>query len=631
MKRILLFLFLLTASSAFATDRYALTTGGTGSGTCTTIGTPCTVAYMLTQLTAGDIGYFCATDCDGADSGTYTGWFNDSIPSGTSFANAVTLKPYPGETITLQPSAGAERVFNFYGNDTHYIIISGFVMDCVNVSNDCVKVADSGGTYADHIRIQSNEIKNAVGNGVLLTGPSPAGSAGGFNEILSNNIHDNATFDFMPFGHGIYVTSKSNLIDGNTIHDHSSDTAHNSLGVHIYNGGSGGLNDNVVRNNTIYNNTKGGCILVADGSNIQVYNNVCYGNYSGITAFSGLTAALIYNNTCYSNTIHGVESKGGSATLFTNNILYMNGTNLLNTSGSYTSTTNLIGTNPFFTNAAGNDFTLTASSTAAIDQGTSVASVLTTDILGTARPSGLAFDIGAYEYVSGSAPPATSSIQFDSACTGQGSGASITFTCTVGDNPNRAAVLFVATGTATATTISASDFNGDSFGASICTADENTGGIDAIVDAFVLNAPDVGTHTVTVTLSDAAGGSAAAMMSFYAINQSVSHGTAVGATGNSGTPSVTVTTAVGDLVVDSAYRWGTTATPTVGTGQTSRYTPVQAGSDPDYMAGSTKPASTTSTAMSWTFFGAADRWATCGVPLTPAQLTAIPVLTRRRR
>ncbi len=620
---------LLASSSCWATDRYALTSGGTSAGTCTTIGSPCTVDRLLTQLVPGDTGFFCATDCDGADSGTYTGWFNDSIPSGTSFSNAVTLKPYTGESITLQPAAGAERVFNFYGNDTQYIIVSGFVMDCVNVGYDCVKVADASGTMADHIRIQNNELKNAKGNGILLTGGA-AGVGGGSNEILSNNIHDCATFDFSPFGHAVYITSASNLVDGNTIHDNSSDTAHNTLAVHIYNSGGGGLNNNIVRNNVIYNNTRGGGILAADGTNTQIYNNVIYNNYVGITAYASSISAIIYSNTIYGSTLNGIDVRSGATTAFIrNNIAYNNGTNYTDAGTGTTHEFNLEGTNPSFVDAASGNFNLLTGS-AAIDYGTTLGGAYTTDIVGTSRPQGSAYDAGAYEFVAPPAPPSgggSGVVGYDSACAANASGSTISFSCTVANNPNRVSVLFVAIGTVTGTTVSSASFNGVSYGASICSITE-TSGSDMKLIGYLLKQPDVGTFTVSVTLSDSAPSAGAGVVNFYGVNQTTPNRTPATAGALTGNPTVAVTTSVGDLVVDAAYEWN--SSPTAGTDQTARFL-TQVGSDPEDMAGSTKTATTTSTTMSWTFVGPDERWTQCAVPLIPgASLGAIPILARRR-
>lgn len=58
---------------------------------------------------------------------------------------------------------------------------------------------------------------------------------------------------------------------------------------------------------------------------------------------------------------------------------------------------------PLFTNALGNNFTISPSSIAR-DAGTDLGSSYNLDILGVARPQGPGWDIGAYEYIVSTRP-----------------------------------------------------------------------------------------------------------------------------------------------------------------------------------------------------------------------------------
>ncbi len=356
---------------------YYVSQGGNNGNGLSLANAKTTIAAGIALLSGGDTLLI--------NSGTYTEAGDFNPPSGGSWATATVVGPVSGATVVVRPASG-NRVFDFIAKS--YIKVEGgntLILDAVNCSYDAIKIDDDGGgNFSHHIRIANCEIKNAKGNGILSNGPHPAAGLGGFNQFVGNNIHNCATFDFGPFGHAIYISSGNNLIELNTLHDCNSDTAHNTLGVHIYNSGFGGLDSNIVRRNFIYNMTRGGGILVADGTSSQVYDNIIKGCYQGITAYTSSVSPLIANNTVYGSTLAGVEIKGANVQLI-NNILYLNGTNLLHTSGSYTNTTNLIGVNPLFVDPANGDFHLQPTSPA-INAGTDLTSYgFNTDFYGNVR------------------------------------------------------------------------------------------------------------------------------------------------------------------------------------------------------------------------------------------------------
>ena len=108
-------------------------------------------------------------------------------------------------------------------------------------------------------------------------------------------------------------------------------------------------------------NSHGSIVIGGDSSDAVVRNNIIYGNSSQITN-SG-TEAKPSNNLCGSP---------GTGCAFVGN--------------------------PIFANAPLNDLRLTEHSTVAIDQGSDLSAIFTTDVEGSNRPVGVAFDIGAYEF-----------------------------------------------------------------------------------------------------------------------------------------------------------------------------------------------------------------------------------------
>jgi len=66
--------------------------------------------------------------------------------------------------------------------------------------------------------------------------------------------------------------------------------------------------------------------------------------------------------------------------------------------------TTAINANPNFANVAAANFQLQEGSPC-VDAGKDVSSVVSLDLLGASRPQGLAFDIGAFEWISGTVAP----------------------------------------------------------------------------------------------------------------------------------------------------------------------------------------------------------------------------------
>jgi len=374
----------LAPASTSVRDYYVATNGSNSNPG--TISQPfLTIAKGVSVLTPGDTLF--------VESGTYAESLQATIPGGTSWSNPVTVMAYPGDTVTIEPTSAqnAQSVFMFYGAQEQYIVVQGFTINATHVTNDAVKITDSSsGGAASHIKIDNCEIENAPQCGVLTT------DGADYNEFIDLTVHNNGTTDLY---HGIYISTQDNTVSGCTSYSNG------GCGIQVYSEGeTTDCNGNVVSDNECYDNGVDGYadgIDVSSGSNIQVYDNICYGNSGdGIAVdYWRPTDVTVVNNTCVGNGDNGiyVGNDGGLAvgTLVNNNISYNNAQgDFTNLGTSTTQLTNLFGVNPLFVNLAGDNFHLTASSPA-INAGTA-ANAPSTDFDGAPRPQGAGVDIGAY-------------------------------------------------------------------------------------------------------------------------------------------------------------------------------------------------------------------------------------------
>ncbi len=131
-------------------------------------------------------------------------------------------------------------------------------------------------------------------------------------------------------------------------------------------------------------------------------------------------------------------------------------------------------------------------------------------------------------------------------------------------------------------------------------------------ELWYLVAPAAGAHNIVVTTS-AANVVAATSMSFSGVDQTTPLGSVVSAIGTDTTPSLSVTSAMGEPVYDIVGALGTTA-PTQGLQQTLRQTTDTSTGATQLVAGSsTEPGLAVPAAMSWTI-PSAD-WAIAAVPI----------------
>lgn len=213
--------------------------------------------------------------------------------------------------------------------------------------------------------------------------------------------------------------------------------------------------------------------------------------------------------------------------------------------------------------------------------------------------------------------PSTSwaAIAFDAAASGNATGTSLAYSHTVSGS-DRVLIVGVTLYSNSTQTVSTVTYNGVSMTLiPSCTAEAN----DLRVEQWYLVAPATGANNVVVTPTATTPAISSVAASFTGVDQSTPIGTCATATGTSTGPSVNVTSAAGEVVVDTMAFWGSGSSPsgTQGASQTFR--------DDDfydhafgrfYNAVSTEAGAGTVT-MSWTIDDN-HNWAIAGTPLKEA-------------
>jgi hypothetical protein len=271
-----------------------------------------------------------------------------------------------------------------------------------------------------YIRIEGFEIKNIrkVANG----GGSGIEVFEGANyEFVGNHIHHigNVCTSSINGEVGIYLYKANKvLIDGNNMHDigrfengeQGCTNTNNNYKNHDH-GIYHDLGDDVtISNNIFYNFKRGWAIQAYPGARarMKILNNTFafpnpYNVGHIIIYYTSATDSLIENNIFYQPKTAALHLEGATGTnnKIGNNIVY--GGVISNfTPAGYLFSNNRENTDPLMVAPASLNFHLQSTSPA-INTGL-YESIVTKDFDGNLRPSGGAYDIGAYEYVSASAP-----------------------------------------------------------------------------------------------------------------------------------------------------------------------------------------------------------------------------------
>jgi parallel beta-helix repeat protein len=451
--------------------------------------------------------------------------------SGTAAARIV-FQSYPGETAILDGSQlpantdalsiGGQYV-DLKGfevrNATHNgIVVWGGSHD--RILNDVVHDNQYSGIYSGYsspnvvsdITVDGNTVyHNALMNSAKTLASWPAALVG--QRVANYTVTNNTVYD--NYGEGIdFVLGDGGLASGNTLHDNY------SVEMYLDNASHVTLQQNLIytTNDPTYYRSWGA--VTGPAASFQVANetysdsNPCdhdtiinniaigghwnfrYGNYK---SGGGLRDFVVANNTFYSasGSMLSIDADAGHTnTVFSNNLFYQtnghpmvqfNGTaGLSNLSFSY----NLwyggsagpaagpgdVNANPLLANPGGTqatDYRLLGNSPA-IDTGVTVPAV-TTDYFGTGRPQGVAYDIGAYEYV-----PVPSTLTISGFASPSTAGVSGSFTVTARDAFGRLATGYLGT-------------------VHFTSSDGQAG----LPGDYTFTAADKGAHTFTVTLKTA--------------------------------------------------------------------------------------------------------------------------------
>ena len=425
---------------------YFATTGGDDESGDGSWGNPWrTIPKTADNLAPGDIAYIG----DGVDQTTETGYGAAvNLGSDGTESHPIALLVYPG-AISNVGNATLDRAFHVWNVDTgsysiHWVI-SRFRMTTASV----------GLTAQDGFRVIGNYVTAPNGNGM-------DGALGGVNGsdiyILGNELENIGSADCSKLYHAIYIsgirqdtpprapTESNREVAWNYIHDNLANRAINIYSEQEY---SAYIQQHRIHDNVIVNQRGDGILLgyYVTGDN-WIYNNLIVNAglgpewtddasyHTGIHINTGhenitSTTVYLYNNTLYGNGWAGAvypEESGSvlfdpgalsrsTSVYFSNNIIYSTGEpylagesaelpmsdyrNCWYGNGSAPAwDTSAINNDPNFVGADTFNFQLQNGSPS-IDVGKNVSTVVNRDLFGVPRPLGLGFDIGVFEYITG--------------------------------------------------------------------------------------------------------------------------------------------------------------------------------------------------------------------------------------
>jgi hypothetical protein len=473
-KTLLIIAFILWASGADARTFYIAKSGdgGSDSNSCAQAqnrSTPkLTYAGFMTACGSGTATNFTGGDTLYFRRGTYnekidtnqahSGYF---VISGASSGNRAVIAGDPADghwQVIINGNSSDSCVValgGFEDTTSPYLTFQNLIIDGLNRLINDGPGCDVLTISSDNIRFDDVWVRNGLsgwwtaedipGSSILVGIDSWADGVEFLNSSFSGKDQILNPVTGAPHGgYGFYWRGTNGLMDNCDVFDND------GYGVHMFNSLSDSVSNNTIRNSRFWNNqNRGAQILIGNGSNNKVYNNIIrdgngsYNGSYGIQVDFRCTNCLIANNLIENHSTGGIEisaANGPVSVDVVNNILVSSGSTpfILWSSptfdanhnicanngtcedyvsggivGSGTSLTDASATYPRFVDPANNDFRLCigagdphpncSAASPAIGEGTDLSGLgITTDIEGTTRANPPS--IGPYEG-EGSPPP----------------------------------------------------------------------------------------------------------------------------------------------------------------------------------------------------------------------------------
>ncbi|RIK76781.1 MAG: hypothetical protein DCC68_18650 [Planctomycetota bacterium] len=400
-----------------AGDHFYVSPTGDDSAAGTEAAPWLTLQKAANTVTAGDtvtvkpgtyVGFDLRTDGTAAEPITFSAepgavinQRNARTPDGINLEGADYIV-IEGFTLLGLPRAGIRAVLNEHvtirnnraDQNGRWGIFTGFSDDLLIENNETSRSVEEHGIYAsnsgDRPVIRGNTIWGNYGNGIHLNGDE---SQGGDGIISGALVENNVIFENGPGGgSGINGDGlQSSTIRNNLLYDN------HASGISLYQiDGAEGAKNNVVVNNTIVQASNGRWALNIQGPSTgnRVYNNILY-NYHSFRGSIDIDPDALPGFASDYNVVMNRFTTDDSATRLT----------LAQWQAQTGQDLHSVVATPaqLFVDAAGDDYELTTTSPA-VNAGTSTMAP-TVDLVGTTRPSGGAWDIGAYEFSTGDTTP----------------------------------------------------------------------------------------------------------------------------------------------------------------------------------------------------------------------------------
>ena len=373
----------------------------------------------ILRTTANGTALAYQQSCDGIEYGAPN---SGDTPGGSNIIirNLHIGPMYVKTSINDIAGAGSGIYGNFGNGDANIHVYNNVVHDAVF----CIATGFEGGGTLTNVEVDHNEAYNCAT--AIIFGSGDTSSQAAHVYLHDNHLHEGIVWDsandafhcdgFHVWANGSGSTTSTlddlriynNLIDGKwgvfttarIYVEHIGNNVNAITNSYIYNNVVDDRNSpNAPTNGLIY--TTGTGQIGVTGAGTKVYNNTLLGMGSG----NGVTTLWVLSGTIVENTIIQDVS-----TVFYNSgeAGCCPGVNfgIRDYNDYYNSNQAQIGAHDITKNPSLGANGMPQPGSAVIDAGTDLSSFFTTDRLGTTRPQGAAWDMGAYEYViSNVAPP----------------------------------------------------------------------------------------------------------------------------------------------------------------------------------------------------------------------------------